>query len=163
MAVQTTYSINHAAKYAGMVNQMNPFDTVSRYNGTGDTIGFGYGVVTSGTDGAALPDETATASAFIGVAMREMNRAFQDDETFGAKDANDFTVVTTGRIAVVAGITVAKDDPVYLIIGDGTAGNTLVGKFSNVIGADETTGVLIPNAKFEEAGVLDAALYVQFK
>ena len=163
MAVQTSYDVYHAEKYAGQVNQLNPFDTVSRFNDSGDSIGFGYGVVTDGESGAALPDENATALTFAGVAMREMNRAFTDDETFGAKDQNDFTVVTEGRVAVVAGATVAKDDPVYLIVGDGTASNTLLGKFSNVIGADETLGVLISTAKFEEAGVLDAATYVKFK
>lgn len=163
MAVQTTYSEYHAAKYAGQVNQLNPFDTVTRHNGSGDSIPFGLGVVTSGTDSATLPDENATALTFVGVVMRELNRAYEDAETFGSKDGQDFTVVTEGRVAVVAGITVAKDDPVYMIIGDGTAQNTLLGKFSNVIGATTTTGVLIPNAKFEEAGVLDAATWVKFK
>ena len=158
MAVQTAYSINHAAKYAGMVNQMNPFDTVSRFNGTGATIGFGFGVVTDGTDGAKLPVAASTATQFIGVAMRELNRAYQDNETFGAKDANDFTVVTSGRIAVVAGATVAKDEAVFLGVGSSVAG-----KFTNAAGTGVTLAVAIPNAKFEEAGVLDAALYVYFK
>jgi hypothetical protein len=163
MAVQTSYSVYHAAKYAGQVNQLNPFDSVSRHNGTGATIPFGYAVVTSGTDGAALPVDTDTELTFIGVSMRELNRAFEDSETFGAKDAQDFTVVTSGRVAVVAGATVAKDDPVYMIVGDGTTPNTLLGKFTNVVGATTTTAVLIPNAKFEEAGTLDAATWVKFK
>lgn len=163
MAVQTTYDVYHAAKYAGQVNQLNPFDTVSRHNGSGDSIPFGLGVVTSGTDAATLPTNTDTELTFVGVAMRELNRAYEDAETFGAKDGQDFTVVTEGRVAVVAGATVAKDDPVYMIIGDGTLPNTLLGKFSNVAGATTTTGVLIPDAKFEEAGTLDAATWVKFK
>ena len=163
MAVQTTYSEYHAAKYAGQVNQLNPYDSVSRLNGTGDSIPFGYGVVTSGTDGAALPTNTDTALTFVGVAMRELNRAFESGETFGAKDGQDFTVVTEGRVAVVAGATVAKDDPVYLIIGDGTTPNALLGKFSNVVGSTTSTGVLIPDAKFEEAGTDGDATWVKFK
>lgn len=166
MPVQTSYSVYHDEKYAGMVNKLNPFHAKSRLNGSGDTIPFGYGVIADPDvdGGAMLPDDTGTALLFQGVAMHELNRAYEDDDTFGAIDGYDFTVVDEGRIAVVVGGAVSADDQAYLVIGDGTASNDLLGKFTNAVGSTTSTAVLIPNAKFEEDATADGdVVWLQMK
>lgn len=160
MAVQTSYNVYHDEKYAGAVNAINPYSTVSRLNGTGDSIPFGYGVVTDSTveNGAKLPAAIDTALTFTGVAMRELNRSFADNETFGAVDDQDFTVVQDGRVAVVLGGTVTKDAQLYLGVGADVAGT-----FTASAGTGDTLAVLITNAKFEEAGDAGDVVWAKFK
>lgn len=152
MAVQTTYSVYHGAKYAGAVNSVNPYATASKLNTDAANIPFGYGVVSDGENGMILPVDTSTAANFVGIVMRELNRAYADGEVFGAPVGYDGTVVTHGRVAGVAGATVAKDDPVFLVVGDGTTPNAALGKFTNAAGATTLTAVEITGAKFLEAG-----------
>ena len=102
MAVQTSYSVYHAAKYAGAVNSVNPYATESKLNTDTVNIPFGYGVIADGETGMILPSTGDTAADFVGVSMRELNRAYADGETFGAPVGRDGTVVTHGRVAVVA-------------------------------------------------------------
>ena len=156
MSVQTSYSVYHGAKYAGQV--INLIDSVSRYNGTGAAIPFGYAVVSDGPGKVKLPTDTDTALTFEGIAMREVNRAYAAGDTFGAVDGQDFTVVTAaGKIAVVAGATVAQDEAVYFGIGADVAG-----KFTNDAGTGVTEAVLISKAKFLEAGDEDEVVWVKF-
>jgi len=156
MSVQTSYSVYHDAKYAGQV--VNLIDSVSRYNGTGAAIPFGYAVVSDGEGKAKLPTATDTALTFEGIAMREVNRAYAPGDTFGAVDGQDFTVVTAaGKVAVVAGATVAQDEAVYFGIGSSVAG-----KFTNAAGTGVTEAVLISKAKFLEAGDADDVVWVKF-
>lgn len=146
MPVAGGNTINHNALYAGMVTSMQLCNGVSKLNNQGSTIAFGLGVVSDGDEGMLLPVDTSTAAEFIGVVKYELNRAYQDGETFGARDAYDATVITHGEIAVLPTVDVAKDDPVYLIVGNGTG--TDQGKFSNVVGSGATTAVLIEGAKW---------------
>lgn len=156
MSVQTSYSVYHGEKYAGQV--VNLIDSVSRYNGTGAAIPFGYAVVSDGEGKAKLPTSTDTALTFEGIAMREVNRAYAAGETFGAVDGQDFTVVTVaGKMAVVAGATVGLNDAVYFGVGADVAG-----KFTNAAGTGVTAAVLIPKAKFLEAGDEDDIVWVKF-
>lgn len=141
-------TINHNALYAGMVTSMQLCNGVSKLNKQGATVAFGLGVVSDGDDGMILPVDTSTAANFIGVVKYELNRAYQDGETFGARPDYDATVITHGEIAVLPTVDVAKDDPVFLIVGDGTAPNANLGKFSNVIGAGVTLAVAITDAKW---------------
>lgn len=141
-------TINHNALYAGMVTSMQLCNGVSKLNNQGATIAFGLGVVSDGDEGMKLPTDASTAADFIGVVKYELNRAYQDGETFGARDAYDATVITHGEIAVLPTVDVAKDDPVYLIVGDGTTPNANLGRFSNVVGATTETAVLIAGAKW---------------
>lgn len=145
MSVQTTYSTKHGAAYAGLLADQQLNNTVSKLNkSTTVTIPFGYGVVTDGDNGAKLPVAASTAAQFIGVARYELNRAYTNGQTLGAVPQKDFSVVTRGVVWVTAAANVSKDDPVYLIVGDGTN----QGKFSNVIGTGATLGVLVANAKW---------------
>lgn len=146
MSVQGGNAINHAAAYAGMPADAQTYNHVSKLNAGAANIPYGYGVVSSGDNGAVLPTSTSTAANFIGVAVRELNRAYTAGETFGAPVDRDMTVRTAGPIWVTARVAVTKDDPVYLVVGDGTGTNQ--GQFSNVVGAAATLAVLIPNAKW---------------
>lgn len=156
MSVQTSYSVYHGEKYAGQV--VNLIDSVSRYNGTGAAIPFGYAVVSDGAGKAKLPTATDTALTFEGIAMREVNRAYAPGDAFGAVDGQDFTVVTAaGKVAVVAGATVSLNDAVYYGVGADVAG-----KFTNAAGTGATAAVLISKAKFLEAGDEDDVVWVKF-
>ena len=56
---------------------MNLIDSVSRHNGTGAAIPFGYAVVSDGAGSKAKPPTaTDTALTFEGIVMREVNRAY---------------------------------------------------------------------------------------
>lgn len=143
-------AINHARLYAGMVVDMQLCNGVSKRNDETDTIAFGLGVVSNGDDGMILPIDTSTAAQFIGVVKYELNRAYQDGETFGARPAYDATVITHGVVAVVPTLDVTKDDSVFMIIGDGSLPNANLGKFTNVIGATTETAVQISGAKWLE-------------
>lgn len=155
MSVQNSYSVYHNEKYAGQV--INLIDSVSRYNGTGAAIPFGYAVVSDGAGKAKLPTATDTALTFDGIAMREVNRAYAEGDSFGAVDGQGFTVITAaGKVAVVAGATVALNDAVYFGVGADVAG-----KFTNEAGSDATAAVLISQAKFLEAGDEDEIVWVK--
>lgn len=146
MTVQTSYSIAHAAALAGMVMTLEAFNSVSKLNKGASVIPYGLGVVTDGDNGAKLPVSGSLATQFNGVVMYEINRAQADGDVAGAVPNQDFTVVTRGEIWVTADLQVAKDDPVYFIVSDGSGAKQ--GLFSNVIGAAATLAVLIPGAKW---------------
>lgn len=145
MTVQTTYGVDHGESYAGMLVDQQLHNTVSRLNKTGVVINWGKGVVTDGDNGAKIPDSGSVATEFNGVVMRELNRAYTDEQAAdaGAVPEQDFTVVTHGTIWVTAATIVAKDDPVFLRVGA-----TNVGDFANVVGTGATASVEITNAKF---------------
>ncbi|WP_457967634.1 hypothetical protein M1D68_15940 [Pseudomonas sp. R4-84] len=148
-------AINHGVAYAGMVADGELSNAVSKVNKGTSNIRFGLGVVSDGDDGAKLPDAASTADQFIGVVKRELNRAYATNEVFGAVAKRDMSVETVAPIWVHARVAVTKDDPVYLVVGDGTGTNQ--GQFSNEVGAAATLAVLIPNAKWVStagAGVL---------
>lgn len=147
MVVQTSYSVYHDEKYAGAVNSVNPYATLSKLNTDTVNIPFGYGVVRDGENGMNLPAASSVAADFVGIAMRELNRAYQDGEVFGAPVGQDHAVVTHGRVAGVAGATVVGGEAVYLGVGVDVAG-----KFTNAAGTGDTLAVAISGAKFLEAG-----------
>jgi len=146
MPVQGGNAINHGVAYAGMIADGQLYNGVSKLNKGTANIAFGLGVVTDGDDGAKLPVAASTAAQFVGVVVRELNRAYAATDVVGAVAKRDMTVETVSNIWVTARVAVAKDDPVYLVVGDGTGTNQ--GQFSNVIGAAATLAVLLPNAKW---------------
>ena len=154
--VQGGNAISHGQAYAGMVADQQLLNTISKLNKGASIIPYGLGVVTDGDNGALLPTAGGLAVDFIGIAMRELNRAYQDGEVLGAVAVNDFTVITHGVVWVTANLAVAKDEPVWFIVSDGTG--TVQGQFSNVVGAAATLAVLIPGAKWvSSAGAGDLA------
>ncbi|EPT3120952.1 structural cement protein Gp24 [Pseudomonas aeruginosa] len=154
-------AINHGAAYAGMVADGELSNAVSKLNKGTANIPFGLGVVSDGDDGAKLPTSASTAAQFIGVVKRELNRAYQANEAFGAVAKRDMSVETVAPIWVTARVDVAKDDPVYLVVGDGTGTNQ--GQFSNVVGAAATLAVLIPNAKWVSSASAGALAKISLK
>jgi X-X-X-Leu-X-X-Gly heptad repeat protein len=138
-------AIDHGFAYAGMVADAQLCNGVSKLNKGTTTLIAGLGVVTDGDDGASAPVDTSVAANFVGIVKYELNRVLGNDGlTVNAK--HDMTVITHGVVYVQANVDVVKDDPVFLIVGDGTG--TDQGKFSNVIGTGATLAVAIPGAKF---------------
>lgn len=154
-------AINHGVAYAGMVADGELHNGVSKLNKGTANIAFGLGVVSDGDDGAKLPVAASTAAQFVGIVRRELNRAYTATEVFGAVAKRDMTVETVGPIWVTARVAVAKDDPVYLVVGDGTGTNQ--GQFSNVIGTGPTLAVLIPNAKWVSTAAAGALAKISLK
>ena len=146
MPVQGGNAINHGIAYAGMAADGQTSNDVFKLNTGSVNIPYGYGVVSDGDTGAVIPTSTSTAADFVGIVKRELNRAYTATEVFGAQIDRDMTVRTAGVIYATARVAVEKDDPVYLVVGNGTGTNQ--GQFSNVIGAAATLGVLIPGAKW---------------
>ena len=148
MTVQTSYSINHGEAYAGMPADLQLCNTVSKLNDSGATIEYGKAVATDTDAGKSRLVATGdTALDFNGIAMRELNRAYADAETFGAPDGRDMTVVSEGIVWVKAAETVAVDDQAYFRVGA-----TNQGDFSNAAGTGVTESILIPGAKFITGG-----------
>lgn len=147
MSVQGGNAINHGFAYAGMVSTgFQLLNSVSKLNKGTANIAFGTGVVSDGDDGAKVPVAASTAANVVGVVKRELNRAYAASDVVGAVAKYDMTVVTSGEIWVTAFVAVTKDQPVYLIVGDGTGTNQ--GKWSNVVGAAATLAVLVNDAKW---------------
>lgn len=150
-------AIQHEAAYEGMPADAQTYNHVSKLNNTAAAIAYGRGVVSDQVDpgqSAMLPVAGSTALKFVGITVRELNRAYQEGAFFGGPPDRDMTVRTMGPIWVRPLVAVAVDDPVYLIVGDGTGTNQ--GKFSNVAGAAATLAVLIPNAKWTTAATAGA-------
>jgi hypothetical protein len=146
MPVQGGNAIDHGIAYAGMAADGQTSNDVSKLSTGSVNIPYGYGVVSDGDTGAVIPTSTSTAADFVGIVKRELNRAYTATEVFGAQVDRDMTVRTAGAIYATARVAVDKDDPVYLVVGDGTGTNQ--GQFSNVVGAAATLGVLVPGAKW---------------
>ena len=147
MSVQTTYTLDHAEAYAGMKADQQVHNAVSKTNLGASIIPYGKAIVTDTETGGKLPTGASVAKDFIGVAMRELNRALADGDVLGAVIDNDFSVFTHGVIWVTVLDTVAKDADVYMRIGA-----TGLGDFSGVIGAGVTEGILLPGVKFVTGG-----------
>jgi hypothetical protein len=161
MPVQGGNAINHGVAYAGMIADGEVSNGVSKLNKGTANIAYGLGVVSDGDDGAKLPVAASTALQFVGVVRRELNRAYTSTDVFGAVAKRDMTVETMAPIWVTARVAVAKDDPVYLVVGDGTGANQ--GQFSNVVGAAATLAVLIPNAKWVSSAGAGALAKISLK
>lgn len=146
MPVQGGNALNHGVAYAGMMTSAQVANTVSKLNKGTVNIAFGLGVITDGDDGAKLPGAGATAAQFVGVVRRELNRAYAPTDIVGAVAKFDASILTAGEIWVTAFVAVTKDQPVFLIVSDGTGTNQ--GKFTNIVGATTTLAVAIPNAKW---------------
>lgn len=143
MAIQGGYTLDHNKAFVGQIADGQLSDIVSKLNKGAANIAFGSAVVEDGVDAAKLPTTASTAPNFVGVAVRELNRAYAhtDGSDFGAVANKDFSVMTTGAIWVKVGEAVTARDPACFYI---TAGN--FGKFGKT--AAGGSQIAIPNAKF---------------
>ena len=143
MAITGGYTLNHDAAFAGMVVDGQLNNIVSKTNLSHDTIPYGLGVVASGPDGMVTPASTNVAGDFIGVVVRELNRAYQASDAFGEPATYTGSVLTAGVIYVRVSTAVNARDPAFLNVGSGTPG-----QFTNAAGTGATAAVQIPNAIF---------------
>ena len=146
MAITSTgYGLNHGNAFAGMVADDQVSNVVTKTNITAVTVPYGKGVVrdtTTNTEtGIGTIATTTTAAMFVGVAVRELNRAYNTGDTFGAVPAKDFSVLTAGTIWVTVRETVVPGDAACLIINA-----TNPGDFKKTAGANDA--VAITGAKF---------------
>lgn len=155
-------AIDHGFAYAGMVADNQLENSVSKLNKGTTSIPFGYAVVTDGDDGASLPTDAATADNFIGIVKRELNRAVLDGETQSDNRKRDMTVVTHGVVYAQALVTVAKDDDVYFVIGDGTTPNANLGRFTNAAGTGVTAAIQVVGAKWTSSVAAGALAKISF-
>jgi len=146
MAITSTgYGLNHGNAFAGMVADDQVSNIVTKTNITAATVPYGKGVVrdtTTNTEtGIGTIATTTTAAMFVGVAVRELNRAYNTGDVFGAVPGKDFSVLTAGTIWVTVRETVAPGDPACMIINA-----TYPGDFKKTAGANDA--VAITGAKF---------------
>lgn len=146
MAITSTgYGLNHGNAFAGMVADDQVSNVVTKTNITATTVPYGKGVVrdtTTNTEtGIGTITTTTTAAMFVGVAVRELNRAYNTGDTFGAVPAKNFSVLTAGTIWVTVRETVVPGDAACLIINA-----TNPGDFKKTAGANDA--VAITGAKF---------------
>ena len=146
MAITSTgYGLNHGNAFAGMVADDQVSNVVTKTNTTATTVPYGKGVVRDTTNntetGIGTIATTTTAAMFVGVAVRELNRAYNTGDTFGAVPAKDFSVLTAGTIWVTVRETVVPGDAACMIINA-----TNPGDFKKTAGANDA--VAITGAKF---------------
>lgn len=143
MAITGGYTLNHDSAFAGMVVDGQLNNIVSKTNLSQVTIPYGLGVVASGPDGMVPPASTNVAGDFIGVVVRELNRAYQASDAFGEPATYTGSVLTAGVIYVRVSTAVNARDPAFLNVGLATPG-----QFTNAAGTGATAAVQIPNAIF---------------
>lgn len=141
--VQASYNLNHDALFAGMVVDDQLANIIGKLNTDVATIPYGKGVVADGEGGAKLPATGAVAANFVGVVVRELNRAYAVGDTFGAVVKKDMSVGTVGVFAVKVLEAVNARDPAFLRIG-----STGPGDFCKSAGSAATESIAIPGAKF---------------
>ncbi len=142
--VQASYGLNHGPAWVGMIADGQLSNVVSKINNDTVTIQYGKAVVRDGTAGGAkLPVAGSVTADIIGVAVRELNRAYTDGSTFGAVIDKDFSVMTVGTIWVTVAEAVAINDPAFVRVGA-----TQTGDFCKTAGTGATLAVAMTGAKF---------------
>lgn len=155
--VQATYGLSHGPAFVGMVADGQLMNAVSKLNTDTATIAYGKAVFADGETGAKLPTSTSTAVQFVGVAIRELNRAYTMTDTFGAVIDKEFSVLTAGVIWVKAAEAVTARGDVFVRVGA-----TGTGDFAAAAGSDATAAVQIPGAKYLTSGAAGALVKVSF-
>ncbi len=142
MAVQTQYNATQAAAVAGAQATMIPATIISR-NVQGAPIGFGKPVA-QGTADKSVVSFGGANTKFVGITLLDRSAAGEND-TFRVGDSA--RVITKGDIWVVAAVTVAAGDPVFV---------TSTGTLTNV-GTDNTA---ITGARFDTSTTANGQLAV---
>lgn len=139
----TSYGLNHDAAFTGMVADGQVANIVSKINDDTATVAYGKGVVRNGEKGFKAATADSTGDNFVGVLVRELNRAYTDGATFGAPVDRPASVLTAGVIWVTVAEDVAVGDAAFLRVGA-----TQTGDFAKTAGESATLSVAIPGAKF---------------
>jgi len=147
MSIQTSYSIDFQAAFAGLLADLNDYDSVSALLEGGAAIPFGVGLKRGASDdGYVLP--SAAGDIVTGIAIHTHARDtigfanLQSDA--GVKPGQMFTLLRRGSINVKVEETVAAGDQVFVRIAAGTG--TQLGAFRK--SADNNTAVIVKGARF---------------
>lgn len=141
-------ALEHGKAYAGLLADDQTKNLTSGLNSGTTVIPFGAGVVRGAAAGEVTRATAASVAAdFVGVAVYELNRAYEDGATFGAPQDMDATILTMGVIWVTAGGDVTVGAPAFM-----GAGANVINRWTAEEGAAATLAVAIPNAKFLDAG-----------
>ena len=155
--VRTSYSLNHDKAFAGMVADGQLANIVSKLNKQSTNIAYGKAIFRDGETAGKLPTPASVAADFVGVAVRELNRAYTNADIFGAVTNKDFSVLTTGAIWVTAAEAVTYGTPVFVRVGATGTGN-----FAAAVGAAGTLAVQIPGAVYLTSGASGDLVKVSF-
>src|SRR5690625_6543244 len=141
MAVQTTYSAEHAPAYEGMKSSSSELFNSRSYFAEGGNILPGRWVV-SGTNAqkqVQLPGASSDDAAIMGLTLYELNRVHSDDGIPQNED-RPLTVVNHRTMWVIAIDGASVGDPVYAVRSAawGAAGGTRAGAHGTAAGNTET-------------------------
>ncbi|MCP4789184.1 MAG: hypothetical protein GY881_02995, partial [Gammaproteobacteria bacterium] len=132
----------------GMLADDQTKNIISGLNSGTSTIPFGAGVVRGAVAGSVQRATAAsTAADFVGVAVYELNRAYEDGSIMGVPQDMDASILTMGGIWVQVAGTVTDGAPAFMGVGTSVAN-----RWTAEEGAAATLAVAIPNAKFLDAG-----------
>lgn len=119
MAVQTTYSVDHAALYKGQVQDSN--DAAIFSDVAEGTILPGEACIEGASAGTVIK---ANASAtFRGVAVRVLDQEATAAGVIQYDDEEEVALLRRGRVGVEVAETVVAGDPVFFIHTGAGAGN----------------------------------------
>ncbi|HIK42167.1 hypothetical protein [Thermoleptolyngbya sp. M55_K2018_002] len=153
MPIQTTYPFSHDVALAGQPYGMGLHEKITAFSNA--VAHFGRGLVFNDAVGANSRPRVGYAAAaianlsnFLGVAQYTHKQVTGDTPglttlvspqvaTYAIGD--DITVVTKGKIWVVAETAVDLDDPVHITFNTTTGSGRILGAFRNASVASETT------------------------
>lgn len=119
MAVQTSYPLNQAAAYEGMVANSEPRVVVTRIVEGAAGIGFGKVAVRGTADNQIKP--AAAAEVFLGITIADPGQVGDTADMYPQYEAA--AVMTKGVVWVIASVAVAAGDPVYYVPATGVLTN----------------------------------------
>ncbi|RLC88282.1 MAG: hypothetical protein DRJ03_03275 [Chloroflexi bacterium] len=156
MPVQTTYALRIDRAYAGLLDQLNPHETLTRTAEAGD-ISFGLAVV-QGTDPGQGKLATATAGVFRGITILRHWGTNDINKVLTYKENRDMDLVRSGIIFVKTEDACVAGDPVFFRHTAG-GGGTILGSLRT--DADTATADQISGAAFLEAGIAGAIVPIR--
>lgn len=128
MAVQSTYSTEMAAAYAGMIANTEPNNLISKEVETSGGIGFAVPVI-QGTGDNQCDEVAASTDTIVGITVRDQSTS---DDTFAQYDSA--LVMQRGVMWVTvtdAGGVDAGDD-VWVLVSNGTFSNADAGSDGSI-------------------------------
>jgi len=149
MAVQSTYSDNMAAAYAGMIANTEPNVLISRTVETTAGIGFGVPVI-QGTADDECDVVAASTDTIVGITVRDQST---EDDTFARFDSALLMRKGVLWVTVTDAGGVSAGDAVWVKVSDST--------FSNA-DAGSDGSVKINDARWESSAANGALAKIRF-
>jgi len=149
MAVQSTYSDNMAAAYAGMIANTEPNVLISRTVETAAGIGFGVPVI-QGTADDGCDVVAASTDTIVGITVRDQST---EDDTFARFDSALLMRKGVLWVTVTDAGGVSAGDAVWVKVSDST--------FSNA-DAGSDGSVKINDARWESSAANGALAKIRF-